>query len=101
MVLGTLLRPGALASFDISAVPSGIAYFGAFVLIVVLGGPLFEEPGRSGFALPRLQRLHGPLIGGLIPGVLCALWHLPGFFLHLVQPLAPRTTIPLISVLAA
>jgi hypothetical protein len=28
MVLGTLLRPGALASLDISAVPSGIAYLG-------------------------------------------------------------------------
>jgi uncharacterized protein len=80
MVLGTLLRPGALASFDISALAPGIGYLGAFVLMVVLGGPLFEEPGWRGFALPRLQRLlHGPLVGGLILGSLWALWHLPGF----------------------
>ncbi|HSK83814.1 MAG TPA: CPBP family intramembrane glutamic endopeptidase [Rubrobacter sp.] len=91
MVLGTLLRPGALASFDISAVPSGIAYLGAFVLMVVLGGPLFEKPGWRGFALPRLQRLHGPLIGGLILGVLWALWHLPGFLVP--QKLPPSGTV--------
>jgi hypothetical protein len=68
MVLGTFLRPGALASFDVSALPSVLAYLGPFAFMVVLGGPLFEEPGWRGFALPRLQRLHGPLIGGLIPG---------------------------------
>jgi uncharacterized protein len=68
MVLGTLLRPGALAAFDISALPSGIAYIGAFAFILVLGGPLFEEPGWRGFALPWLQQLHGPLVGGLTLG---------------------------------
>ena len=35
----------------------------------------------SGFAQPRLQRLHSPLIGGLILGSLWALWHLPGFLI--------------------
>ena len=66
MVLGTLVRPGALASFDASALPFGLAYLGAFVLILATGGPLFEEPGWRGTALPRVQRLHGPLVGGLI-----------------------------------
>jgi uncharacterized protein len=91
MVLGTLLRPGALASFDISALAPGIGYLGAFVLMVVLGGPLFEEPGWRGFALPRLQRLHGPLVGGLILGSLWALWHLPGFLVP--QKLPPSGTV--------
>jgi hypothetical protein len=45
MVLGTLLRPGALASFDVSALPSALTYLGTFAFTVVLGGPLFEESG--------------------------------------------------------
>jgi CAAX protease family protein len=91
MVLGTLFRPGALASFDVSGLPSAIAYLGAFAFMVVLGGPLFEEPGWRGFALSRLQRLHGPLVGGLILGSLWALWHLPGFLVP--QRLPPSGTV--------
>jgi uncharacterized protein len=91
MVLGTLLRPSALASFDISALPSVIAYLGAFAFMVFLGGPLGEEPGWRGFALPRLQRLHGPLVGGLVLGSLWALWHLPGFLVP--QKLPPSGTV--------
>jgi hypothetical protein len=56
-----------------------------------LCGPLFEEPGWRGFALPRLQRLHGPLVGGLILGSLWALWHLPGFLVP--QKLPPSGTV--------
>jgi uncharacterized protein len=82
MALETFLRAGALASFDVSALPSALTYLGAFV--VVLGGPLFEEPGWRGFALPR--QLHGPLIGDLILGSLWALWHLPGFSVPQVLP---------------
>src|SRR5207249_2288000 len=80
MVLATLIRPGAAESFDISARPFFLDYLRAFISMVLLGGPLFEEPGWTGFAQPRLQRLCGPLIGGLILGCLWALWHLPGFF---------------------
>jgi len=82
MVLGTItLQPGALASFDVSAQPISVAYLIAFVSMVLIGGPLFEEPGWTGFAQPRLQRLHGPLLGGLILGGLWALWHLPSFLI--------------------
>jgi membrane protease YdiL (CAAX protease family) len=95
MVLGTLVRPGALASFDVSAQPFTLAYLSAFVVMVLIGGPLFEEPGWTGFAQPRLQRLHGPLVGGLILGSLWALWHLPGFLVPSQGPtdIPPRGTV--------
>ena len=41
---------------------------------------LGEEPGWRGFALPRLQKQYGPLVGTLILGVLHGLWHLPVYF---------------------
>lgn len=82
MVLATIvLRPGALASFDFSAQPFALSYLIAFVSMALIGGPLFEEPGWTGFAQPRLQRLHGPLLGGIILGGLWALWHLPGYLI--------------------
>jgi membrane protease YdiL (CAAX protease family) len=43
----------------------------------LLGGPLNEEPGWRGFALPRLQALYGPLRGNLLLGLLWAGWHAP------------------------
>jgi membrane protease YdiL (CAAX protease family) len=95
MVLGTLVRPGALGSFDLSAQPFTLAYIIAFVSMVLIGGPLFEEPGWTGFAQPRLQRLHGPLVGGLILGSLWALWHLPGFLIpsQNLTDIPPRGTV--------
>jgi uncharacterized protein len=95
MLLGTLVRPGALGSFDLSAQPFTLAYLVAFVSMVLIGGPLFEEPGWTGFAQPRLQRLHGPLVGGLILGILWALWHLPGFLIpsQNLTDIPPRGTV--------
>jgi uncharacterized protein len=95
MVLGTFMRPGALESFDISARPFFLAYLRAFISMALIGGPLFEEPGWTGFAQPRLQRLYGPLIGGLILGSLWVLWHLPGFLIPSqdVTDIPPRGTV--------
>lgn len=49
------------------------------LLVGVILGPLWEEPGWRGFALPRLQSQFGPIVGTLILGVLWSLWHLPGY----------------------
>jgi membrane protease YdiL (CAAX protease family) len=44
-----------------------------------LGGPVSEEPGWRGFALPKLQRRFGPFWATLILAPLWAGWHLPLF----------------------
>ncbi len=51
------------------------AAFGAHFIF----GPLFEEIGWRGFALPRMQHRFGPLPGTLLLGLLWAGWH---FFLY-------------------
>lgn len=79
VLLGAVLVPGALSWFDPSAVALA-AYPMAFALTLLLGGPLGEEPGWRGFALPRLQQRHGPLWGSLILGAVWAAWHLPLFW---------------------
>jgi membrane protease YdiL (CAAX protease family) len=45
-------------------------------------GPLGEEPGWRGFALPRLQSSLTPLVSILILGVLVTVWHVPLLFLE-------------------
>jgi membrane protease YdiL (CAAX protease family) len=55
-------------------------YLLALVLGAVIGGPIGEEPGWRGFALPRLQNIFGPLAGSIILGVVWGFWHLPAYF---------------------
>ena len=76
-VLGLLLVPGAPASFTPPASAGWLVYPGilGFLATLVLGGPLFEEPGWRGFALPRMQMRWGPLAGTAVLGALWAAWH--------------------------
>ncbi len=42
--------------------------------------PFGEELGWRGFAYPRLERIHGPVVGSLILGSVWGLWHLGMLF---------------------
>ena len=80
-VLSLIVLPGVLGSFQgLGALLPPLSLLGWFVYAFFPGGALGEEPGWRGFALPRLQSLHGPLLGSLILGPLWGLWHLPLFF---------------------
>src|SRR5215212_1747352 len=78
-VLSVVVIPGVLGSFKGLGALAPLSLLGVFVYVLFLGGALGEEPGWRGFALPRLQSVHGPLVGSLILGPLWALWHLPLF----------------------
>src|SRR5215211_7731822 len=45
-------------------------------------GPMGEEPGWRGFALPGLQSTLSPLVSTLILGVVVTVWHVPLLFLE-------------------
>lgn len=69
-----------------------------YVVYIAIFTGMGEEPGWRGFALPRLQDRHGPLLATAVLAVAWAMWHLPNvlfggwtglsFSLWLVQCLA-------------
>jgi membrane protease YdiL (CAAX protease family) len=57
-----------------------------FLVGQLILGPLGEELGWRGYALPRLLQRFSPLAASLILGVIWGVWHLPSFFVSsLVQ----------------
>ncbi len=79
MLLGMLVLPGAAASFQGLPQYFLVRYPFLFILIFFGGGPLGEEIGWRGFALPRMQSRYGALRATLLLGVLWTFWHLPEF----------------------
>jgi len=56
---------------------SQLALVAAIRIIDPTDGPMGEEPGFRGYAVPQLQARLSPLVSGVVLGVLVALWHLP------------------------
>ena len=63
-------------SLLISTLPSTLLLF-AIRLVNPVDGPMQEELGWRGYALPRFQARYSPLVATLILGVIVAGWHLP------------------------
>lgn len=53
----------------------------AFLVSMVISGPLSEEAGWRGTAYPRMRASMGRLTVGVVLGVIWAVWHLPLFFI--------------------
>ena len=56
----------------------------------------WEEGGWRGFALPRLQKQAGPLLGTTILGILWGTWHLPLLFIPAQDPMGSAITFSLL-----
>jgi hypothetical protein len=63
-----------------------------FVAVLMLGGPLGEELGWRGYALPMMTARIGLARAGTLIGLAWAAWHLPLFLL----PSSPQAGLPLI-----
>ena len=56
------------------------------LISTIINGPLSEEAGWRGFALPRLESRFGSLISSLILGIIWACWHIPFYFIEPRMP---------------
>ena len=77
----TVAAGGTAGPLTFSSVTTFLLVF-ALRLVNPTDGPLGEEPGWRGFALPGLQAHHSPLLSTAILALLVTGWHLPLFFLE-------------------
>jgi membrane protease YdiL (CAAX protease family) len=50
------------------------------MMLVVDPGPIGEDPGWRGFALPRMLNEFSPWVAATLLGVIWGVWHLPAFY---------------------
>lgn len=84
VVFGGPIWASALAGvrpMDLSVVSNPPYALIAFFVILFTGGPLQEEFGWRGYALPRLQSRFSALTASVILGFFWWLWHLPLVFI--------------------
>ncbi len=56
--------------------------FRYYFILSLVAGPIGEEPGWRGFALPILQSRYGPAKASLLLGLIWSSWHLPLFLIQ-------------------
>ncbi|MDJ1136966.1 CPBP family intramembrane glutamic endopeptidase, partial [Streptomyces iconiensis] len=72
----------ALSLDDVKGVMKDAGGPAAFLVSMVISGPLSEEPGWRGTAYPRMRASMGRFQVGVVLGVIWAVWHLPLFFIN-------------------
>ncbi|MFD1812975.1 CPBP family intramembrane glutamic endopeptidase [Rhodococcus gannanensis] len=80
--IGCLLMPGVASSITTEGLDRSLTDYLPFLLYptLLVGGPLGEELGWRGFALPRLQQRFVPLVATVVMGLLWTCWHAPIWF---------------------
>lgn len=64
---------------------------GGLAMMVLDPGPIGEDPGWRGFALPRMLGRFNPTTAAVLLGVIWAVWHLPAFLFSGM----PQSSLPL------
>lgn len=76
MLMGGTTPPFTMIREELNLIPLYLV----LVVLLPFNGPIGEEFGWRGFALPKLQTKYGPLIASLVIGTVWGIWHLPDFF---------------------
>jgi membrane protease YdiL (CAAX protease family) len=79
IILANVVLPGVVTADPRRLHWSVLTSVAVYNYSTLLGGPLGEEPGWRGYALPRLEAALGPVRGSLVLGLLWTGWHLPLF----------------------